>query len=102
MEQDLTYSAAYAELENIALEMESESVSIDELALRVKRAAELIDFCQKKLRNTEKEVAGVMASMEEIKSGTAKTIPAGQSTAPGASDTAQGSGSEGNADGETK
>jgi len=72
MEQDLTYSAAYEELENIALEMENESVSIDELAVRVKRAAELIDFCQKKLRNTEKEVAAVMASMEEGRNPAAK------------------------------
>jgi len=68
MEQDLTYSAAYEELENIAREMENEAVSIDELAVRVKRAAELIEFCQTKLRNTEKEVAAVMASMEENKS----------------------------------
>ncbi|UAY55263.1 exodeoxyribonuclease VII small subunit [Arachidicoccus terrestris] len=68
MEQDLTYSAAYEELENIALEMENESVSIDELAVRVKRAAELIAFCQNKLRATEKEVAAVMTSMEEGKS----------------------------------
>lgn len=75
MEQDLTYSAAYEELENIALEMENEAVSIDELAVRVKRAAELIDFCQKKLRNTEKEVAAVMASMEDTKSSASKNTP---------------------------
>ena len=73
MEQDLTYSAAYEELENIALEMEHEAVSIDELAIRLKRAAELIAFCQLKLRNTEKEVAGIMASMEEAKPGAAKS-----------------------------
>lgn len=65
MEQNLTYSAAFAELENIALEMEQDTVSIDDLALRVKRAAELIALCQHKLRDTEKEVAAVMASMEE-------------------------------------
>ncbi|GAB3359286.1 hypothetical protein GCM10027566_24750 [Arachidicoccus ginsenosidivorans] len=75
MEQDLTYSAAYEELENIALEMENEAVSIDELAVRVKRAAELIDFCQKKLRNTEKEVAAVMASMEDTKGSASKNTP---------------------------
>ena len=68
MEQDLTYSAAYEELENIALEMENESVSIDDLAVRVKRAAELIAFCQNKLRATEKEVAAVMDRMEADKS----------------------------------
>ncbi|SEA46201.1 Exodeoxyribonuclease VII small subunit [Arachidicoccus rhizosphaerae] len=68
MEQNLTYSAAYAELENIAQAMENDSISIDELAVKVKRAAELIEFCQNKLRSTEKEVATVMSSMEEGKS----------------------------------
>lgn len=65
MDENLTYSAAYQELEQIATEMENESVSIDELAIRVKRAAELIEFCQAKLRKTESEVAAVMAKLED-------------------------------------
>ena len=72
METNLTYSEAFEELQNIALEMENESVSIDELALRVKRAAVLIEFCQSKLRDTEKEVASVIADMGEDRNAGAK------------------------------
>ena len=68
MEEHLSYSSAYEELERIAREMEDETVSIDELAVRVKRAATLIEFCQQKLRSTEKEVAAVMDRMEADKS----------------------------------
>lgn len=67
MEEHLSYSSAYEELERIAREMEDEAVSIDELAVRVKRAAVLIEFCQQKLRSTEKEVAAVMDRMEADK-----------------------------------
>ena len=42
MEQ--TYEAAYAELKQIAAEIENESVSVDVLAEKVKRASELIAF----------------------------------------------------------
>ena len=73
METNLTYSEAFEELENIALEMENESVSIDDLALKVKRAAVLIEFCQSKLRDTEKEVTSVISGMGEDKNGLSKS-----------------------------
>jgi exodeoxyribonuclease VII small subunit len=56
METTLTYEAAYNELAAIAREIESESVPIDILAQKVKRASELITYCQAKLRSTEAEV----------------------------------------------
>ncbi|MBK9456758.1 MAG: exodeoxyribonuclease VII small subunit [Chitinophagales bacterium] len=62
MEQ--TYEAAYAELKQIAAEIENESVSVDVLAEKVKRASELIAFCQKKLRSTEQEVNNIIKQME--------------------------------------
>ncbi len=62
MEQ--TYEAAYAELKQIAAEIENESVSVDVLAAKVKRAAELITFCQTKLRSTEQEVNNIIKQME--------------------------------------
>lgn len=62
MEQ--TYEAAYAELKQIATEIENESVSVDVLAEKVKRAAELITFCQNKLRSTEQEVNKIIKQME--------------------------------------
>jgi exodeoxyribonuclease VII small subunit len=53
MGTNLTYEAAYKELTEIAQEIENESVSVDVLADKVKRASELIEFCQTKLRATE-------------------------------------------------
>lgn len=65
MEKTLTYEAAYQELAAIAREIESESVSVDVLALKVKRAAELIAYCQTKLRSTEAEVNKIIAQMDK-------------------------------------
>ena len=65
MEKTLTYEAAYQELAAIAREIESESVSVDILAEIVKRAAELITYCQTKLRSTEAEVNKIIAQMDK-------------------------------------
>ncbi|MEO6305782.1 MAG: exodeoxyribonuclease VII small subunit [Bacteroidia bacterium] len=64
MEEKQTYEAAYAELKKISAEIENESVSVDVLAEKVKRAAELITFCQAKLRATETEVNNIIKQME--------------------------------------
>ncbi|HTD94898.1 MAG TPA: exodeoxyribonuclease VII small subunit [Chitinophagaceae bacterium] len=64
METTLTYEAAYAELKKIAQEIETESVSVDVLAAKVKRASELITYCQDKLRSTEQEVNNIIKQME--------------------------------------
>lgn len=62
--KEQTYEAAYAELKQIAAEIENESVSVDVLAEKVKRASELITFCQSKLRSTEQEVNNIIKQME--------------------------------------
>lgn len=64
MSQNLNYKDALAELSEIAEAIEKESISVDELATKVKRAAELIDFCQAKLKNTDAEVKKILAQME--------------------------------------
>jgi len=65
METNLTYDAAYKELAQIARDIENESVSVDVLAQKVKRASELITFCQTKLKNTEAEVNKIITQMEK-------------------------------------
>mgnify|MGYP005605712943 CR=1 FL=1 len=65
MNAHTTYETAYQELQQIAREIESESVSVDVLAEKVKRAAELISFCQGKLRATELEVGKIIEQMEQ-------------------------------------
>jgi len=64
MEESLNYEKAYNELALIAQEIETESVSVDVLAQKVKRASELIAFCQTKLRSTETEVNKIIKQME--------------------------------------
>lgn len=67
MKTNLTYELAYKELAEIAQEIETESVSVDILAEKVKRASELIEFCQNKLRATETEVNKIIKQMEQQK-----------------------------------
>ena len=62
--KDLSYEEAYKELKQIALEIENESVSVDVGAARVKRASELITYCQSKLRATEQEVNNIIRQMD--------------------------------------
>ena len=54
--EKMTYELAYAELQEITHALQNEQVSIDSLAEKVKRAAELVAFCQEKLRTTAEEV----------------------------------------------
>ena len=64
MEQELTYDKAYTELKAIAQQIDNESITVDVLAQKVKRAADLIKFCQEKLRSTEAEVDKIIKQME--------------------------------------
>ncbi len=64
MAKNLTYEQAYNELLEIVNGIENESISIDILAEKVKRASELIQFCQDKLRSTEKELNNIIKQMD--------------------------------------
>ena len=59
------YTQAYNELQKILEAMDQGDVDVDELSEKVKRAAELIEFCQKRLRDTELQVKRVMHKLEE-------------------------------------
>jgi exodeoxyribonuclease VII small subunit len=65
MEKTLTYEQAYVELEEIAAALESETITVDELAAKVKRGAFLINFCKAKLQTTETDVNTIIAQMEQ-------------------------------------
>lgn len=52
----LTYEQAYAELQQILQALQEEQLSVDELSERSRRAADLIQYCQQKLRQTEAEL----------------------------------------------
>lgn len=59
----MTYESAYKELAAIAYEIEMESISVDVLAEKVKRASDLIVFCQARLRSTEEEVGKIIKNI---------------------------------------
>lgn len=65
MEQTITYEEAYKELTEIAREIENETISVDTLAIKVKRASELITLCQSKLRGAESEVNKIITQMDQ-------------------------------------
>jgi exodeoxyribonuclease VII small subunit len=59
----LSYEEAYKKLAEIAKSIESENISVDVLAEKVKEAAALIEICQTKLRSTETEVNKIIAQL---------------------------------------
>ncbi len=62
--KEIKYGKAMEELETILKKIEQEEVDIDDLAQEVKRAAELIKLCKKKIEKTEMEVNRVVQSFE--------------------------------------
>jgi exodeoxyribonuclease VII small subunit len=63
MAEKLSYEEAYRQLAEIASEIETETVSVDVLAEKVKTASLLIKLCQDKLRSTETEVNNIISQM---------------------------------------
>lgn len=56
---NLTYEKAIKELQETVAQLQEDEIGIDELSAKVKRAAELIEFCREKLRSTEEEIGGL-------------------------------------------
>ncbi len=56
MKKELSYSEAYKELQLIAENLETGKYTIDEISEKIKRAAELVNFCKTKLRSIETEI----------------------------------------------
>ncbi len=62
MSKKLTYDAAFSELNKILNELQSEDTGLDMLSERLKRAAELTDFCKTKLRTIEADIEKISPS----------------------------------------
>jgi exodeoxyribonuclease VII small subunit len=60
MNEEISYTAAHKELQEIVVEMENSQITVDELETRIKRAAVLLKICKDKLFKTEKEVQDVL------------------------------------------
>lgn len=60
MNEEISYTAAHKELQEIVVEMENSQITVDELEAKIKRAAVLLKICKDKLFKTEKEVQDVL------------------------------------------
>ncbi len=65
MKDKPNYSDAIEEIESIVEEIESETVDVDVLTEKVKRATYLIKLCKEKLRETDKEVKNILKEFEK-------------------------------------
>jgi exodeoxyribonuclease VII small subunit len=64
-EKKMGYSEAITELEAIVREIERESIPVDDLAEKVKRASELIAICRQRLKTTEADVQQILKEINE-------------------------------------
>ncbi len=62
-DEQLTYESAFTELEAIMQDLQEDRIGVDELTAKVKRAAELIAFCNDMLRSTEAEVSKIVKKL---------------------------------------
>lgn len=61
---ETNYTEAFKELQQIVSDMEDGEITVDELSVKVKRAAELIKICKEKLSSTEEDVSQILKELE--------------------------------------
>ncbi len=65
MSEEINYTQAFSELQEIVSDIEIGEISVDELAEKVKRAGVLIGICREKLSKTEEDVEQILKELEE-------------------------------------
>ncbi|HBN08523.1 MAG TPA: exodeoxyribonuclease VII small subunit [Cyanobacteria bacterium UBA8530] len=60
-----SYKAALAELDKLLREFDGDGLDVDGLVEKVERGAQLLKYCQTKLRSTQLKVREVLASLED-------------------------------------
>ena len=56
----ISYEKSLAEIQQILSRIANHDIGIDDLEKEVKKARELLEACQEKLRSTEREINGLM------------------------------------------
>lgn len=62
---ETTYKEAMEELQEILSMLENEEIGVDELAVKVERASELLKWCDKRLRETELKIQKIIGDDDE-------------------------------------
>jgi exodeoxyribonuclease VII small subunit len=63
------YREAIEEIERIVAELEAETIDVDAIAEKVKRATHLITICKNKLKGAEEQVQKALEELDERDSG---------------------------------
>ena len=64
--EEMTYSEAIAELEEILASLRSDSCDVDTLAARTRRAVELLKACRSRLTATDNELKEILAQLDSM------------------------------------
>ena len=65
MSEEITYTDAFEELQEIVSQMENSEVTIDDLDSKIKRVSELLKICKDKLFKTEKNVQKILKEIND-------------------------------------
>ena len=65
MSKTPNYTEAFEELQQIVQDIEEGEISVDELSIKVKRAAVLLKVCKDKLSTTEEDVNQILEELGE-------------------------------------
>lgn len=65
MKNDINYTQAIEELENIVNQIENDDITVDQLSEKVKQAALLIKICQDALKTTGQEVKEILSTLNQ-------------------------------------
>ena len=61
MNKEPKYEESYQELQAIVHQMENDDLDIDQLAVKLKRAQQLIKLCKDKLTKADEEIKRILA-----------------------------------------
>ena len=64
-EKQISYNEAYEELQTILEDIKERNVDVDKLAAKVKRARELINLCEERIKKAELEIEEIVKSSSE-------------------------------------
>ena len=65
MEEQITYSKAISELEDIIRKMQSNACSIDNLSQLTSRSLQLLTICKDKLTKTDEELKKILSQLSD-------------------------------------
>jgi exodeoxyribonuclease VII small subunit len=64
-DEQVSYSNAISELEEILEQIEGDDVDLDDLAVKVERASELVELCRDKIDKTEMQVKTIIDDLRD-------------------------------------